>query len=56
MGYLVPPYNVFEWDQYEKVRNACRRRSPKSNTILTDVITRDSGVLLGYEIAYRLKK
>jgi carboxyl-terminal processing protease len=55
MNNLTPPYSV-EWDQYEKVRMNADEDLRKSNTILTDVITRDSGVLLGYEIAYRLKK
>ncbi len=55
MSNLVPPYNV-EWDQYEKVRMHADEDLRKSNTNLTGVITRDSGVLLGYEIAYRLKK
>jgi carboxyl-terminal processing protease len=55
MSNLVPPYKV-EWDQYEKVRMRADEDLQKSNTNLTGVITRDSGVLLGYEIAYRLKK
>ena len=55
MSNLVPPYNV-EWDQYEKVRMHADEDLQKSNTNLTEVITRDSGILLGYEIAYRLKK
>ncbi len=52
---FVPPYNV-EWDQYEIIRMHADEDLRKSNTNLTEVITRDSGVLLGYEIAYRLKK
>lgn len=52
---FVPPYNV-EWDQYEIIRMHVDEDLRKSNTNLTEVITRDSGVLLGYEIAYRLKK
>jgi hypothetical protein len=55
MSNLIPPYNV-EWNQYEKVRMHADEDLRKSNTNLTGVITRDTGVLLGYEIAYRLKK
>ena len=49
-----PPYEI-EWNQYEKVRMQADDDLRKSNTALTQVLTRDTGILLGYEIAYRMK-
>jgi carboxyl-terminal processing protease len=55
MNNLKPPYDV-EWDQYEKIRMYSDEDLRKSNAMLMEVLTRDTGVLLGYEIAYRMKK
>lgn len=52
---LKPPYEI-EWNQYEKMRMQADEDLQKSNSMLTQVLTRDTGVLLGYEIAYRMKK
>ncbi len=49
------PYEI-EWDQYEKIRMRSDEDLQKSNFMLTQVMTRDTGVLLGYEIAFRMKK
>lgn len=49
-----PPYEI-EWNQYEKVRMQADEDLRKTNFTLTQVLTRDTGILLGYEIAYRMK-
>jgi carboxyl-terminal processing protease len=49
-----PPYEI-EWNQYEKIRMQADEDLRKSNAALTQVLTRDTGILLGYEIAYRMK-
>jgi len=51
---LRPPYEI-EWNQYEKIRMQADEDLRKSNAALTQVLTRDTGILLGYEIAYRMK-
>ncbi|HZZ75328.1 MAG TPA: S41 family peptidase, partial [Puia sp.] len=51
---LKPPYEI-EWNQYEKVRMQVDEDLRKSNAALTQVLTRDTGILLGYELAYRMK-
>jgi carboxyl-terminal processing protease len=48
-----PPYEI-EWNQYEKVRMQADEDLRKSNFMLTQVLTRDTGILLGYEIAFRM--
>jgi carboxyl-terminal processing protease len=50
---LKPPYEI-EWNQYEKVRMQADEDLRKSNTMLTQVLTRDTGILIGYELAYRM--
>lgn len=50
---LKPPYEI-EWNQYEKVRMQADEDLRKSNTMITQVLTRDTGILLGYELAYRM--
>jgi carboxyl-terminal processing protease len=49
-----PPYEI-EWNQYEKVRMQADEDLRKTNSTLTQVLTRDTGILLGYEIAYRMR-
>jgi carboxyl-terminal processing protease len=51
---LRPPYEI-EWNQYEKIRMQADEDLRKSNAALTQVLTRDTGILLGYEIAFRMK-
>jgi carboxyl-terminal processing protease len=48
-----PPYEI-EWNQYEKVRMQADEDLRKTNISLTQVLNRDTGVLLGYEIASRM--
>jgi len=50
---LKAPYEI-EWNQFEKVRMQADEDLRKSNVALTQVLTRDTGILLGYEIAYRM--
>jgi carboxyl-terminal processing protease len=50
---LKPPYEI-EWNQYEKLRMQADEDLRKSNSMLTQVLTRDTGILLGYELAYRM--
>ncbi|HXB29883.1 MAG TPA: S41 family peptidase [Puia sp.] len=50
---LKPPYEI-EWNQYEKLRMQADEDLRKSNTMVTQVLTRDTGILLGYELAYRM--
>ena len=51
---VKPPYEI-EWNQYEKIRMQADEDLRKSNAALTQVFTRDTGILLGYEISYRMK-
>jgi carboxyl-terminal processing protease len=50
---LRPPYEI-EWNQYEKVRMLADEDLRNTNATLTQVLTRDTGIHLGYEIAYRM--
>jgi carboxyl-terminal processing protease len=50
---LKPPYEI-EWNQYEKVRMQADEDLRKSNALLTQELTRDTGILLGYELAYHM--
>ena len=50
-----PPYEI-EWDQYEKARMLGDEDLRKSNTMFTQELNRDTGILLGYEIAFRMKR
>jgi carboxyl-terminal processing protease len=48
------PYEI-EWDQFEKARMRADEDLMKSNMMYVHVLNRDTGILLGYEIAYRMK-
>jgi carboxyl-terminal processing protease len=48
-----PPYEI-EWNQYEKLRMEADEELRKSNGTLTHVLSRDTGILLAYEIAFRM--
>jgi carboxyl-terminal processing protease len=54
MNKLKPPYEI-EWNQYEKVRMQADEDLRKSNVALTQVLTKDTGIMLGYELAFRMK-
>ncbi len=47
------PYKI-EWNQFEKVRMAADEDLRKTNEILTQELMRDTGILMGYELAYRM--
>jgi len=48
-----PPFEI-EWNQYEKARMQADEDLRKSNYAYTQVLNRDTGVLLSYEIASRM--
>jgi len=48
------PYEI-EWDQYEKARMKTDEDLRKTNMMFTEVFNRDTGILLAYEIASRIK-
>ena len=48
-----PPYEI-EWNQYEKVRMRADEDLRRMNSNLSQVLSKDTGILLGYEIAYRM--
>ena len=50
-----PPYEI-EWNEYEKVRMRADDELRKTNLALSQVLNRDTGILMGYEIAYRMKQ
>lgn len=53
VNHLKPPYEI-EWDPYEKERMQADEDLRRTNTALTRVLSRDTGLLLGYEIASRM--
>ncbi len=48
-----PPY-VIEWNQFEKARMQADEDLRNNNIMYTKVLNRDTGILLGYEIASRM--
>jgi len=48
-----PPYEI-EWNQFEKARMQADDDLRKNNFMYTKVLNRDTGILLGYEIASRM--
>jgi carboxyl-terminal processing protease len=54
INHSKPPYEI-EWNQYEKVRMLADEDLRKTNFMLMQVLTRDTGILIGYEIVYRMK-
>jgi carboxyl-terminal processing protease len=48
-----PPFEI-EWNQYEKARMRADEDLRKTNNMYTQVLNRDTGVLLSYEIASRM--
>jgi carboxyl-terminal processing protease len=53
INHSKPPYEI-EWNQYEKVRMQADEDLRRSNNTLAQVLSRDTGILLGYEIAFRM--
>jgi carboxyl-terminal processing protease len=47
------PYEI-EWNQFEKIRMDADEDLKKTNVILTQELMRDTGILMGYELAYRM--
>lgn len=48
-----PPYEI-EWNQFEKIRMNADDDLRRTNAILTQELMRDTGILMGYELAYRM--
>ncbi len=48
-----PPYEI-EWNQFEKARMQADEDLRNNNIMYTKVLNRDTGILLGYEIASRM--
>jgi carboxyl-terminal processing protease len=53
MAHTRPPYQI-EWNQYEKQRMQADADLRRTNNALTQMLSRDSGILMGYELASRM--
>jgi carboxyl-terminal processing protease len=53
MAHAKPPYEI-EWNQYEKLRMQADADLRKTNNALTRILSRDTGILMGYELASRM--
>ena len=53
IGNSKRPYEI-EWNQYEKIRMEADEDLRRTNTMLTHELMRDTGILMGYELAYRM--
>ena len=53
MAHTRPPYEI-EWNQFEKQRMQADEDLRKTNTVLSQVLSRDTGVLMGYELASKM--
>jgi carboxyl-terminal processing protease len=53
MAHAKPPYQI-EWNQYEKQRMQADADLRRTNNALTLMLSRDSGILMGYELASRM--
>jgi carboxyl-terminal processing protease len=53
MAHAKPPYEI-EWNQYEKLRMQADADLRRTNNALTQMLSRDTGILLGYELASRM--
>jgi carboxyl-terminal processing protease len=54
LGNAKPPFEI-EWNNFEKLRMQADEDLRKNNSLYTQVLNRDTGVLLGYEIASRMQ-
>jgi len=55
MAHTKPPYEI-EWNQFEKQRMQSDEDLRKTNAALTQVLSRDTGVLMGYELASKMSE
>src|SRR5450631_2665955 len=53
MAHAKPPYEI-EWNQYEKLRMQADADLRRTNNALTQMLSRDTGILMGYELASRM--
>ncbi len=53
MAHAKPPYQI-EWNQYEKLRMQADADLRRTNNTLTQMLSRDTGILMGYELASRM--
>jgi carboxyl-terminal processing protease len=53
MAHAKPPYEI-EWNQYEKLRMQVDADLRRTNNALTQMLSRDTGILMGYELASRM--
>jgi len=53
MAKARPPYEI-EWDQFEKQRMRADEDLRKSNHVLSQILSRDTGILMGYELVSRM--
>ncbi len=52
-GHAMAPYQI-EWNQFEKVRMLADEDLRRNNSLYTRILNRDTGILLGYEIASKM--
>jgi carboxyl-terminal processing protease len=53
MAHEKPPYEI-EWNQYEKLRMQADADLRRTNNALTQLLSRDTGILMCYELASRM--
>jgi hypothetical protein len=53
IAHAKPPYEI-EWNQYEKLRMRADADLRRTNNALTKLLSRDTGILMGYELASRM--
>jgi hypothetical protein len=53
MAHAKPPYEI-EWNQYEKLRMRADPDLLRTNNTLARMLSRDAGILMGYELASRM--
>jgi carboxyl-terminal processing protease len=53
MAQVKPPYEI-EWNQYEKLRMQADADLRRTNNALARMLSRDAGILMGYELASRM--
>jgi ATPase subunit of ABC transporter with duplicated ATPase domains len=53
MAHTKPPYEI-EWNQYEKLRMQADADLLRTNNTLARMLSRDAGILMGYELASRM--
>jgi carboxyl-terminal processing protease len=53
MAHTKPPYEI-EWNQFEKLRMQADADLRRTNNTLARMLSRDAGILMGYELASRM--